>query len=73
LLFHQPLDAFAADSDPVAAQLPVQPVGAIGESGRLPDLIHVGDQAEVDQVAVTGLLDLLHPLVVGRLGDVQDP
>jgi hypothetical protein len=70
---HQPLDPLAADSNAVAAQLPMDAAGAIGAPGRFPDLIDVGDQAQVDQVTVTGLLGGSHPLVVGRLGDVEHP
>jgi hypothetical protein len=51
----------------------VHPVRAIREAGRLPDLIDVAEQAEVDQVAVAGLFSLLSPRVVGRLGDVENP
>ena len=61
------------DPDPVTAQLPAHPVGAIGEPAGFPDLVDVGEQPEVDQIPVTGPLSPLDPLLEGRLGDVQDP
>jgi hypothetical protein len=73
LLLHQSLDAFAADPDAVTAQLPVHPVSAVGAPGSVPDLEDIAQQAKVDQIPVTRLFGLLDPLVVGRLGNVQDP
>jgi hypothetical protein len=70
---HQPLDPLAADPDPVAAQLLMDPVSAIGVTGVRPDLVDVRQQPKVDLVAVTGPAFLLDPPVVGRRGDLQDP
>ena len=57
---HQPLDTLTVGPDPVAAQLPVDPVSAVGAPGRLPDLVYVGQQPEVDQVPVTRPAGLTH-------------
>ena len=48
-------------------------VGAVGAAGCFPDLVNVGDQAQVDQVPIAGLLSRSLPLVVSRAMGIDEP